>query len=564
MGCSGGTVLFDYYKNIYAFRIIDGDGEPRDIDVTDEDFKKMVINMGLFGIVTKYTFQCVPNYYITGSQIQLYSEEWKKTGDFKTWDPVGKVDFFAKDNSQADSIYNLVMGKDKRSVVNAQYMRYFWWPQGPKDIFVMWKGHRSHINQYWKNKVEIEDEEKDLDKNDINGKSPKDIKLNMNSNDKRVDSRSPSGSDDDIELKLANDASGRTGSGAGGVNGAVAGGGGDDGDYSSVNNNNPDFRIYPYYELGNSNFQGYIQQFFLACMYHVFGSFYDPKTQGVSNCCEYFCGCFKCCPDSCCSCCKCCNCCCCSDDFNCLVCVIKVLIDCVNSPQACGKCQCNVIKYRDIWYKTLPMDQNMNDKLMPCQFTELWFDVKDTALVMNTLKEYFKGDKNLNRMGTFGWECYFAKTNDLWMSPGYKWKIVNKDKDEPFEIEQEAIFRVDVLWYELKMHSPYAFYQNLWDHLVEKGIDFRPHWAKWFAAGQVEFPELAKRHAKYKGIRTWSEFYKMQYPKWDEFLQLRHKYDRRGVFVSSFWDNTFGISVKRYDNDEQDEKDEQDNQSFED
>ena len=61
------------------------------------------------------------------------------------------------------------------------------------------------------------------------------------------------------------------------------------------------------------------------------------------------------------------------------------------------------------WSEILPMDQEMWTKLMPIQFTELWFDIEDTDEVMRTLREYWSDNVGLHHTGTFSWEMYPAK-----------------------------------------------------------------------------------------------------------------------------------------------------------
>ena len=124
------------------------------------------------------------------------------------------------------------------------------------------------------------------------------------------------------------------------------------------------------------------------------------------------------------------------------------------------------------WCDILPMDQEMWTKLMPQQFTELWCDIEQVDKVMNVLKEYWADNEGWKHTGTFSWELYPAGAGGYnsehpggaWIRPSYG----------------RASFRIDVLWFGVDEQVPYDFYAPLWDKLVEEGIDFRPHWAKWY------------------------------------------------------------------------------------
>ena len=53
-------------------------------------------------------------------------------------------------------------------------------------------------------------------------------------------------------------------------------------------------------------------------------------------------------------------------------------------------------------------------------------------------------------------------------------------------------------------------------------------------------------------METWSDFYKLQYPKLEDssFERLRRIYDPKGIFLTNYWQNVLGIN-REYTHDEQ-------------
>jgi len=186
------------------------------------------------------------------------------------------------------------------------------------------------------------------------------------------------------------------------------------------------------------------------------------------------------------------------------------------------------------WCDILPMDQEMWTRLMPIQFTELWFDIKDTGAVMQCLKEYWAHNEGLQHTGTFSWEFYPARAGghadvEKGETPGGAWV-------RPAYGRQS--FRVDVLWFDVKTALPYHFFTPLWNKFIEKGLYFRPHWAKYYPGGNVAFPG--------KEYKMWRDYYAAQYPKWNAWRELREKMDPQNIFVSTYWADTFDIQQKTH------------------
>jgi D-arabinono-1,4-lactone oxidase len=80
-----------------------------------------------------------------------------------------------------------------------------------------------------------------------------------------------------------------------------------------------------------------------------------------------------------------------------------------------------------------------------------------------------------------------------------------------------------LIWYINNEDDPAikgGYYTQFWELLRENDIPFRLHWGKYL-------PEY-----DYKG---WVDYFKSQYPKWDDFLNLREARDPKNIFLTKYW-----------------------------
>jgi len=154
----------------------------------------------------------------------------------------------------------------------------------------------------------------------------------------------------------------------------------------------------------------------------------------------------------------------------------------------------------------LPMDNQISDRLMPTEFTELWIPLDQTVPVMQALaKQYANG---YSATGTYACELYATKASPFWMSPAYGTDVL----------------RVDVFWFGRNGdQTPQSFYQQFWDLL--KPFNFRPHWGKYLP------PPATYGKTYYQGV----------YPHFQDFLDLRATYDPYQIFVTDYWRQQLGI-----------------------
>lgn len=161
--------------------------------------------------------------------------------------------------------------------------------------------------------------------------------------------------------------------------------------------------------------------------------------------------------------------------------------------------------FYDRWRCGLPMDDQMDDRLWPTEFTELWVPMDRTAEVMGTLRAYYAGDGTPEgayaATGAFSCEIYAAGKSPFWLSPSWDGDVV----------------RIDVFWFGRNAGSPESFYAPIWDALEPYG--FRPHWGKWLPPASPK----------------WSAYYRQRYPKLERFLELRQQLDPDGVFATDYW-----------------------------
>lgn len=162
----------------------------------------------------------------------------------------------------------------------------------------------------------------------------------------------------------------------------------------------------------------------------------------------------------------------------------------------------------DTWWQGLPMDNQMSDKLMPTEFTELWIPIEKTGEVMRAMCDHYV-KHGLRATGTYCCELYAAKKSPFWLSPSY-----SKD-----------VFRVDVFWFSKNSGNPAkSYYPQFWELL--KPYAFRAHWGKYLPNGESD---------------TGWRYLKAGYPHWDDFMKLRTKHDPNNIFLTQYWKQHLGI-----------------------
>ncbi|MFW6049917.1 MAG: D-arabinono-1,4-lactone oxidase [Myxococcota bacterium] len=154
-------------------------------------------------------------------------------------------------------------------------------------------------------------------------------------------------------------------------------------------------------------------------------------------------------------------------------------------------------EFWDTWWQGLPMDNQINDKLMPTWFTELWLPIEKAEEAMRVLRDMY-ANLSLREMGAFCVEIYAGAKAPFWLHPSG-----NRDT-----------VRIDVFWFGKNQGDPRAFYQQFWD--VLRPYAYRPHWGKY--APELEREELDAL-----------------YPELPRFRELCTERDPNGIFRSPYW-----------------------------
>jgi len=162
--------------------------------------------------------------------------------------------------------------------------------------------------------------------------------------------------------------------------------------------------------------------------------------------------------------------------------------------------------FMDYMWRSLPMDNAADDLLLGMGFSELWIPISRTEEVMKLLKNYLD-EKGFDGTGYSFFEIYAYPKSTFWISPSY----------------HEDQLRIDLIWYINNEDDPAikdGYYAQFWELLREKQIPFRLHWGKYL-------PEY-----DYNG---WVDYFKSQYPRWDDFMELRAKRDPKNIFLTDYW-----------------------------
>jgi D-arabinono-1,4-lactone oxidase len=143
---------------------------------------------------------------------------------------------------------------------------------------------------------------------------------------------------------------------------------------------------------------------------------------------------------------------------------------------------------------------------------------------MRLLRDYFAAPADaaeaLDRTGTYAWELYAVMPERFWLNAAY-----SSGEDEWCD----GALRIDPYWFAENAADPaQALFAGLWSLLREAEIPFRLHWGKFQPAYSA-------------GDRSWVDFFRAQYPRWDDFLRLRAERDPNNIFLSDYWRDRFGL-----------------------
>ncbi|NIY13694.1 MAG: FAD-binding protein, partial [Nitrospinaceae bacterium] len=164
-------------------------------------------------------------------------------------------------------------------------------------------------------------------------------------------------------------------------------------------------------------------------------------------------------------------------------------------------------EFWDTWWHGLPMDIELDDKLLPTEFTEIWIPIERTEEVMKKLLDHYRAN-GLSATGPYALEVYAAKGNRFWLSPSYGGDRV----------------RINIFWFKKFQGEPDEIYfPQFWELL--RAYDCRFHWGKYMPVDP--------------------EYLENQYPKWDAFLRIREEMDPDEIFLTDYWRERLGLPKSR-------------------
>jgi FAD/FMN-containing dehydrogenase len=132
-GSSGGSVSHSVGKSVVAIRLIDGTGqvhEFRKSDDPDDPFYAAGVSLGLLGIITSVTFQCVPNYNISGVET---TSSYEKCA----------IDLFGSGNGKP-SLEDYFR--------HTEHTRLMWFPQKGVEKIIVWQARQIERSPGFKRK----------------------------------------------------------------------------------------------------------------------------------------------------------------------------------------------------------------------------------------------------------------------------------------------------------------------------------------------------------------------------------------------------------------------------
>ncbi|CAN5727497.1 hypothetical protein BH09MYX1_BH09MYX1_58950 [soil metagenome] len=467
-GSSGGTTKWSVHSAIAKLRVIDGDGNVKDLTPASagddgEWFRAAGIGMGLCGVISAVTFRCEPAYDIIGT------ETISEAGQCDV------LDFY--DDRPHSGLPNL-----EKFLVETDYSRLMWWPQRDFDRLVVWQAKRAPFDP----ELEV------IPYKEI-------ATLPVLSQVAASVIYTILGNIDDPARAIAAIAPVR-------AHPAVKASGKSFGKQLRAGINPPPDPDFSYQDQ-------HILPWLTALYEKLMGERHDPITLAagwiplveflVTGSDELIAIALK---------------------LPILAPILKLLGSCV--PETIGTILGIFVntgtagapatqKFQDRWLLGLPMDNQMDDLLMPTWFTELWipFLPGDGTVrkVVSALRKVFDADDTAKgcyaATGPYSYELYAAKADDtFYLSPATGTKNV---------------FRVDVFWFGRNTGNPVTdTYPKFWEAL--EPFSYRLHWGKFLTP-----PDPPKLTARYPDFAKWKA--------------VRDRVDPGNVFLTKYWKDHLGI-----------------------
>jgi FAD/FMN-containing dehydrogenase len=154
----------------------------------------------------------------------------------------------------------------------------------------------------------------------------------------------------------------------------------------------------------------------------------------------------------------------------------------------------------DSWHRSLPMDDQIDERWMPTTFFEVWVPIERAGEAMRRVRSLYERSPHL--AGQFAVELYGAGESPFWLSPSHG----------------GARVRINVFWLERHGEDPRgevlpAFLSALAD------LDPRLHWGKLLP----------------RDLGAFSKHAAQSYARWNDFERVRARFDPDEVFATEYW-----------------------------
>lgn len=163
-------------------------------------------------------------------------------------------------------------------------------------------------------------------------------------------------------------------------------------------------------------------------------------------------------------------------------------------------------RFWEPWWRGLAMDDQMDERLLPTSFTEVWVPLRVAGKALAALKRLFERDPSA--AGHFVVEIYASGPGEAWLSPA----------------GTEPALRLNFFWLLRNPEDPRdKHFPKLWEALEE--FEPRLHWAK-----------ILPHDAAGSALRLAA-----RYPRWKEFAKLRRDFDPDDLFLTKYWAAHLGL-----------------------
>jgi hypothetical protein len=123
-GSAGGTVKWSVHECITGLRVIDANGDAKDLTPDDDWFRAAGVAMGLCGVISTVTMRVGPRFDLVGSET------------ISNTDLCDRLDFYgSRPEAKLPSL--------EQFLVDTDYARLMWWPQKGFDRLVVWEAARA-------------------------------------------------------------------------------------------------------------------------------------------------------------------------------------------------------------------------------------------------------------------------------------------------------------------------------------------------------------------------------------------------------------------------------------